>query len=129
VVASFAPVEVVVGQALDYHVTVLNQGPRTAERLTLSVDSPVALNKVRPSLAPGQAATCDPTPPDPGAFRCHLDQLPANGRWLLEFAGPAKAVGQLRFAAAVRSSTPDPVDRNSASQVLTTVGPPPAGGG
>lgn len=127
-VAAVAPLQVVVGQVVDYHVTVLNRGPQVARELTLAVDSPVALAKVRPSLTPGQAASCDAVGPKPGAFRCHMDALPADGRWLLEFAGPAKAVGDLRFAVAVRSTTADPVDRNSAVQILTTVAPKPTGG-
>lgn len=126
-VAAFAPLEVVVGQVVDYHVTVVNRGPRVARALTLAIDSPVALAKVHPSLISGQAASCDAVGPEPGAFRCRMDALPANGRWLLEFAGPARAVGELRFAVAVRSATADPVDRNSAVNVLTTVAPAPAG--
>jgi hypothetical protein len=126
-VAAFAPLEVVVGQVVDYHVTVVNRGPRVARALTLAIDSPVALAKVRPNLTPGQAASCDAVGPKAGAFRCRMDTLAANGRWLLEFAGPATAVGELRFAVAVRSTTADPVDRNSAVQVLTSVAPKPAG--
>jgi uncharacterized protein DUF11 len=128
VVAAVAPLEVFVGQVVDYHVTVVNRGPQVARELSLAIDSPVALAKVHASLTPGQAASCDAVGPKPGAFRCRMDTLPANGRWLLEFAGPAKAVGELRFAVAVRSTTADPVDRNSAVQVLTTVAPKPAGG-
>jgi Domain of unknown function DUF11 len=121
--AAVAPLDIVVGRALDYHVTVVNRGPQVARGVTLAIDSPIALTKVRPSLAPGQAASCDPVPAAPAAFRCHLDALAANDQWVLEFAGTAKRVGQLRFAAAVRSSTADPVDRNSAVEALTTVTP------
>jgi hypothetical protein len=126
VLVAVAPLEVTVGQEVDYRLTVLNRGPRVAWNVTVAVDTPIGLETGHTSLSPAEDATCDSTGTGPTAFRCRLAALPVNGRWILEFAGTPSAAGKIRFAAAVRSSTPDPTARNAAAQVVTTVDPAPA---
>ena len=125
VVAAVAPLQVVAGDEVVYRVTVLNRGPRVARNVTVSIETPITVKTTQAALSSTQAASCDPPGTGPSAFRCRLPQLPVGGRWTLEFAGTASVAGQIRFAAAARSSTSDPTTRNAAVQVVTTVEPAP----
>jgi hypothetical protein len=117
--ATVEPDIAVVGEDVTYRVTVLNQGPKTAKSLSVAIESPIGLDSVRPDPRRG---ACDQPSAGPTAFRCRVPALAANAIWTLELVGKPTEPGSIRFAAAVRSATPDPSSRNGAIELVTPVG-------
>ena len=112
------PDPVVAGEKLDYTVSVANNGPDTADVVTVTIDFDVMAQFVAPAV-PSQGV-CDDGP-DP--VTCELGQLdPGNDAQVhLESHVISGAVGIISTTASVTSTLKDPAPSNNGAAAVTSV--------
>lgn len=112
------PQPVVVDRALAFYLELVNQGPDSAEEVTVEVDLPAEVGLMAASASQG---VCQPGPP----LICELGQIDANypaNRVSIAVETVANVVAGVSLAATVTSATPDPVpDNNFASPWVSIV--------
>ncbi|WP_460841362.1 DUF7507 domain-containing protein [Nocardioides marmoraquaticus] len=110
---------VVPGRAVQYAVTVTNNGPSDARGVTLEDVPPGVLSDVRGQATAGSCTTTA------GRLGCELGTIPAGGsvRVLVDADLAAGATGTLTNTATASATTADPVPGNDAATATSTIAP------
>ena len=107
---------VTVGEEFRYTVVVTNNGPDTAEGVTLSDSMPAGTTHLLPIISQGY---CSSTP---SFIFCHVGTLDAGESATLTIRTTASALGVITNSAHANSETDDPDTSNNGDSEDTTVG-------
>ena len=107
---------VIVGEEFRYTVVVTNNGPDTAEGVTLSDSMPAGTTHLLPIISQGY---CSSTP---SFIFCHVGTLDAGESATLTIRTTASALGVITNSAHANSETDDPDTSNNGDSEDTTVG-------